>query len=124
MTDAAQIIALGQVVRTVRDIAAATAWYRDVLGLDLLYSFEGMAFFDLGGTRLYLQQSVAAGPESILYFRVTDIEAAHVRLVARGVHFTQPPRRIHQHADGLQEWMAFLSDPDERPLALMEQRPG
>ena len=28
---------------------------------------------------------------------------------------------IHRHADGTEEWMAFFSDPDGRPLALMSQ---
>jgi len=30
----------------VKDIDAAKAWYRDVLGLPLLIEAEGMAFFD------------------------------------------------------------------------------
>jgi methylmalonyl-CoA/ethylmalonyl-CoA epimerase len=28
---------------------------------------------------------------------------------------------IHRHADGTEEWMAFFSDPEGRPLALMSQ---
>ncbi len=114
---------IGQIARTVKDIAAAKAWYGDVLGLPLLIETQGMAFFDAGGTRLYLQQSEEAGPESILYFRVADIEAAHAELSARGVQFLQPPHRVHRHADGAEEWLAFFSDPEERPLALMALMP-
>ena len=113
---------IGQIARNVRDIEAAKAWYGQVLGLTLLYDFPGMAFFDLGGTRLYLQQAEAPGPESILYFRVADIEAAHAALAARGVSFSRPPQMIHRHPDGTEEWLAFFSDPEGRPLALICQR--
>lgn len=112
---------IGQIVRTVRDIDEATAWYRDVLGLPLLYRFEGMAFFDLGGTRLYLQQSPEVAPESILYFQVTDIGATHADLAGRGVDFVRAPQAIHKHADGTEEWLAFFNDPEGRTLALIAQ---
>ena len=45
---------IGQISRTVRDIDAACAWYGKVLGLKHLYTFGKLAFFDCGGTRLYL----------------------------------------------------------------------
>lgn len=110
---------IGQIARTVRDIEAAKAWYRDVLGLPVLIEAPGMAFFDAGGIRLYLQQSEDAGPESILYFRVADIAAAHAELSAKGVAFLQPPHLVHRHDDGSEEWLAFFADPEQRPLALM-----
>jgi catechol 2,3-dioxygenase-like lactoylglutathione lyase family enzyme len=113
---------IGQIARAVGDIEAAKAWYGQVLGLRLLYDFPGMAFFDLGGTRLYLQQTEAPGPESILYFRVADIEGAHAALAAKGVAFSGPPSMIHRHSDGTEEWLAFFSDPEARPLALICQR--
>lgn len=55
--------------RSVRDLGDSVAWYRDVLGLPLLYCFEGMTFFDCGGVRLMLQQQQEGAPaaESILY---------------------------------------------------------
>lgn len=114
--------ALGQVSRMVRDIAASTAWYRDVLGLSHLYSFGDLAFFDLGGVRLYLQQGEAAGGESLLYFRVDDLAAAHAALLGRGVTFVTEPHMVHRHEDGTEEWMAFFNDPEGRPLALMAQK--
>ena len=119
MTQTALLGPIGQIARTVTDITAAKAWYGDVLGLPLLIEAEGMAFFDAGGTRLYLQQSADAGPESILYFRVDDIRATHADLVAKGIAFLQPPHVVHRHADGAEEWLAFFADPEQRPLALM-----
>lgn len=117
------IAGLGQVARTVSDIAASVAFYRDALGLRHLFSFDRLAFFDCGGTRLMLSQNEELQPaESLLYFRVSDIEAAHRALTEQGVAFLQAPTMIHRHDDGSEEWMAFFRDPDERPLALMSAR--
>lgn len=112
---------IGQVSRHVSDIATARVWYGEVLGLPHLYSFGNLAFFDCGGTRLFLSQSDTPGPESILYLRVPDIRAAHEELGARGVTFVDAPHMIHRHDDGTEEWMAFFNDPDGRPLAIMAQ---
>jgi len=117
-----QLGPLGQISRTVKDIRQSEAWYGGVLGLPHLYTFGNLAFFDMGGTRLYLTEA-ADGPstESILYLRVADIVAAHDTLKARGVEFLGAPHMIHKHADGTEEWMAFFKDPEGRPLALMSQ---
>jgi methylmalonyl-CoA/ethylmalonyl-CoA epimerase len=121
--DATGLDAIGQVSRRVCDIDVAVSWYRDTLGLRHLYSFGPLAFFDCGGTRLYLaaQGSGTPGADSVLYFRVADIAASHQVLVSRGVVFTDPPKLIHRHDDGVEEWMAFFTDPDGGFLALMSQ---
>lgn len=49
---------IGQIARSVTDIAAARAWYGDVLGLSHLYSFGNLAFFDCGGVRLFLSEGM------------------------------------------------------------------
>ena len=122
MNSALKISGLTQISRTVRDIKQAEAWYRTVLGLPHLYTFGTLAFFDLGGTRLFLtQESGEARTESILYFRVADIAAAHAELQARGVEFLEAPHLIHTHGDGTEEWLASFKDPEGRPLALMSQ---
>jgi catechol 2,3-dioxygenase-like lactoylglutathione lyase family enzyme len=72
---------IGQISRTVSDIAAAEAWYRDVLGLAHLYTFGNLAFFDCDGTRLMLSAGEATQADQyILYFAVPDIMAAHAEL--------------------------------------------
>ncbi|MGD8319671.1 MAG: VOC family protein, partial [Gemmatimonadota bacterium] len=43
---------LGQISMNARDLARATDFYRDTLGVPLLFEVPGMAFFDLGGVRL------------------------------------------------------------------------
>ena len=116
-----QLGPIGQISRSVRDIVEAERWYKEVLGLQHLYTFGTIAFFDCGGTRLFLSQNESAGPESILYLRVPDIVAAHEALQDRGAQFVSPPHMIHKHADGTEEWMAFFNDPEGRPLAIMAQ---
>ena len=113
---------VGQIARTVKDIEQARQWYGKVLGLTHLYTFGKLAFFDCGGTRLLLTQNdQVAATESIVYWRVNDIVAAHEGLKSRGVEFIGAPHLIHTHADRTEEWMAFFKDPEGRPLALMSQ---
>jgi DNA-binding CsgD family transcriptional regulator/catechol 2,3-dioxygenase-like lactoylglutathione lyase family enzyme len=113
-------LGLGQVARSVADIEKSEAWYRDVLGLEHLYTFGNLAFFECGGTRLMLSQAEGQpGDESIIYLRVPDIRQAHERLTDAGVEFINAPHMIHRHEDGAEEWMAFFKDPDGRPLGIM-----
>ncbi len=117
-----QIGRVGQISRSVRDIKEAEGWYGGVLGLEHLFTFGKLAFFDMAGTRLYLsQEGDAPKDESILYFAVGDIAAMHEQLKSRGVEFMQAPHMVHKHGDGTEEWMAFFKDPEGRPLALMSQ---
>jgi hypothetical protein len=85
-----QVGPLGQVARQVSDIGRAADWYGGVLGLPHLYTFGDLAFFDCGGTRLFLSVAdggAAFGAASLLYFRVPDIHAAYRELSGRGVMF-------------------------------------
>ena len=122
MTSAIKLGPIGQISRSVKDIAVAEAWYGKILGLPHLYTYGTMAFFDCDGVRLILTQVEGAPPaESILYLKVNDIQSVHEELKARGVVFINAPHMVHRHADGTEEWMAFFKDPEDRPLALMSQ---
>ena len=112
---------IAQIARSVRDIKEAEAWYKNVLGLPHLYTFGNLAFFDCNGTRLMLSQEPAVAAESILYLRVGDIGAAHELLKSRGVEFINAPHMVHRHADGTEEWLSMLKDPEGRPLGIMAQ---
>jgi hypothetical protein len=90
------------------------------LALDL-YTFGKLSFFDCGGTRLFLEENTEPPSESVLYFRVPDIDVAYQELRARWIPFTSPPHLIHRHDDGMEEWMAFFEDLEGRALAIMCQ---
>jgi catechol 2,3-dioxygenase-like lactoylglutathione lyase family enzyme len=117
---------IAQIHISVDDIDRAVAFYRDALGLPLLFQVPGqpMAFIDCHGVRLYLGRPESPGFRSspILYFRVVAIEEAVHELQERGVAFLDAPHVVHR--DGASElWMAFFRDPDGNALALMEERP-
>lgn len=110
---------IGQISRQVKDIAAARHWYGEVLGLEHVFSLGDLAAFDCGGVRLLLtEEPGGGGGESILYFQVEDIRLTLVALQSAGVEFMNPPRRIHRHGDGTEEWMAFFKDNEGRTLGL------
>lgn len=121
MTTSTQLGTIAQIARSVKDIEAARRWYGDILGLEHLYSFGNLAFYDCGGLRLFLSEQEGPAADSILYFRVGDIRRAHEDLMARGIDFIDAPHMIHRHADGTEEWMAFFKDNEGRPLALISQ---
>jgi DNA-binding CsgD family transcriptional regulator len=112
---------IAQIARSVQDIKQAEAWYKNILGLPHLYTFGNLAFFDCNGTRLMLSQEGAVAPESILYMRVGNIGAAYELLKSRGVEFINAPHMVHRHADGTEEWLSMLKDPEGRPLGIMAQ---
>lgn len=121
---------LHQVAFAVRDLPAAVRFWRDVLGVRLLFEAPpGLAFFDLGGVRVMLSrpEPAAAPGNSALYFAVDDIRAAHAALVARGVVFEEPPRCIARlPTPGGRErevWLTAFRDGERNLLALMSEVP-
>jgi len=122
-----QLGAIGQICVNARDLRRAVAFWRDTLGVRFLFEVPKMAFFDCAGVRVML--GVAEKPEfdhasSILYFRVSDIGAAHARLAAAGVAFRTPPHLVARLPDH-ELWFAFFDDSEGNLLALMsEVRPA
>lgn len=115
---------IGQIHIGVADIDRAVAFYRDVLGMTLLFQVPGqpMAFFDCGGVRLYLGRPEGGGFRSnpLLYYQVNDLAAACAALEARGVTFEHPAHMVHRAADH-DLWMAGFRDPDNNYLHLMSE---
>ena len=115
-----------QVALPVRDLARATAFYRDTLGMKFLFEAPPhLAFFDCDGVRLALSISsdpMYDPPGSILYYRVPDIEAAHAELGGRGVEILQGPHRVAVLGD-FEIWMAFFEDTEGNTLAVTSEKP-
>ena len=119
------ISSIGQISIIAHDTPRATAFYRDVLGLPLLFTAGNMAFFDCGGVRLMLGPASAPEldhPSSILYFRVPDIQAAHRRLVEMGVKIEAPPRLIAP-MKSYDLWMVGFRDCEGNIMQLMSEVP-
>jgi catechol 2,3-dioxygenase-like lactoylglutathione lyase family enzyme len=116
---------IGQLALRIRDAQRATQFYRDVLGLEHLYTFGDLVFFDCAGTRLYLHRVAESDwiPGSVVYLVVADITSAYRGLSDAGVRFAEAPHLIHRHDSGTEEWMAFFDDSEGNTLALMSQVP-
>ena len=122
------IESLGQVALTVRDVDRSVAFYRDALALRFLFApAPTLAFLMIGDVRLMLSAAegdFTPGGSTVLYLRVTDIEAEHAALAARGVPFIDQPHLVARMPDH-ELWMCFFRDPDGHTLALMcERRPA
>ena len=115
---------IGQIAITITDLERAVAFYRDTLGLKLLFQVPGLAFFDCAGIRLMLSPAEKSGEQysSILYFKVPDIQAAASTLESRGAPFDRLPHLVARRPDH-DLWMAFFRDPDRNLLALMSEVP-
>ena len=120
-----KVSAIRQIAITVRDVAKALTFYRDVLGLDFLFSPNpDLAFLRAGTIRIMLSTPQGAGTvgiNSVLYFAVSDIDKAHAAVVARGAESERGPQMIAQMEDH-ELWISFLRDPDGNLIGLMEER--
>src|SRR4051812_14121121 len=79
---------LVQVALTCRDLDRARAFYRDTLGLPLMFEAGNMLFFQLEGLRLMVGLSEKPGQSiggSYIYFDAPDVEVLVAALRARGV---------------------------------------
>jgi methylmalonyl-CoA/ethylmalonyl-CoA epimerase len=118
---------LRQVALHVEDVDRAVAFYRDVVGLGLIARFDppGLAFFELGDTRLLLE---AGAPSSLLYLGVEDVSEETERLRVAGVVIESEPHVIHVDDTGQfgppgeAEEMAFFRDSEGSLVGLAGRR--
>ena len=123
-TTALGLSAIGQISMIAHDVPRATQFYRDKLGMRLLFEVPKMAFFDCAGVRLMLSMPENAEfdhPGSVLYFRVDDIDSAHATFKDRGVAFVDEPHLIAKMPDH-ELWMSFFKDSEGNTLALMAEK--
>jgi predicted enzyme related to lactoylglutathione lyase len=115
---------IGQISVTVHELGRAVAFYRDTLGMRLLFEVPPkMAFFDCGGLRLMLavpEEPEFNHPASILYYKVDDIQEAWEGLSESGVDLRRPPHLLARMKDH-DLWMAFFRDTEGNMLALMSE---
>src|SRR4051812_8699029 len=115
---------IGQIAITVSDVASATAFYRDVLGLRFLFpAGPNLAFLAAGSVRIMLttpQGHGEGGKNSTLYFKVDDLATAHAAIVSRGAVNERTPQLTAKMPDH-DLWMAFVRDPDGNLVGLMSE---
>ena len=115
---------VGQLLIPVEELDRAVSFYRDVLGLEFLFSAPPqMSFFMCGNVRLLVGVHDRDRPRergSQIYFSVGDIRAVHETLAGRGVAFQAAPHVVHRTAAS-ELWLAEFTDPDGNHLALMSE---
>jgi methylmalonyl-CoA/ethylmalonyl-CoA epimerase len=114
---------LGQIAINVKDLDRATGFYKDMLGMRMLFSTGSLTFFDCGGVRLMLSRAEKPEfdhPSSVLYFIVPDIQAAHQQMKSAGARFEDDPHLIAKMPDH-DLWMTFFRDTEDNLLALMSE---
>ncbi len=116
---------IGQIAITVSDVAKATVFYRDTLGLNYLFGAgPNLAFLAAGSVRIMLttpQGHGEVGKNSVLYFKVTDVVATHAAIVARGATSERVPQLTAKMPDH-ELWIGFVRDPDGNLVGLMEEK--
>jgi catechol 2,3-dioxygenase-like lactoylglutathione lyase family enzyme len=132
MTDTASATAAALAIQGIRQVAInvhdpdrAVAFYRDILGLKLLFRAGHLAFFDCGGIRLMLsppEKPEFDHPSSILYFKVDDINAAHAQLKQHNVKTEGNPNLVAKMPDH-DLWLAAFRDSEGNLMCLMSEVP-
>lgn len=116
---------LGQIAVTVSSVGAALEFYRDILQLELLFEAgPDLAFLRAGDVRIMLstpQGAGSVGSNSILYFKVVDIESTFESFVKRGAASERPPGLTARMADH-DLWIGFLRDGDGNLVGIMEEK--
>lgn len=125
MTVLTKLSTIHQIAITVNNVEQALAFYHGILGLNFLFQAgPNLAFLDADGVRLMLttpQGAGAVGANSVLYFRVQDIEAVHKMLVEKGASDERAPSLAAKMPDH-ELWTGFLRDADGNLVGLMEEK--
>lgn len=118
-----QIQKIGQIGVPVQNIERAIPFYKDMLGLPLLFNTDNMAFFDCAGVRLLLsmpEKEKFAHPSSVIYFQVENIKGKFEELVAKGVNFIDEPHVVAKIGQ-IETWMAFFKDTENNTHAFISE---
>jgi catechol 2,3-dioxygenase-like lactoylglutathione lyase family enzyme len=116
---------IAQIALSSADPVALVGWYRDVLGLPVLFEAGGMTFFQSGATRLMIganhHGAAIGGTDITIYFEPRDWSAAETALEAKGVVFGGAAQVVQQ-APGRELALRAFKDPEGHTLALLGWR--
>ncbi|MGD6966426.1 VOC family protein [Rossellomorea vietnamensis] len=114
---------IGQIGVPVQNIGRAVEFYKEKLGLTLLFNTDSMAFLQCSGLRLMLtlpEKEEFAKASSVIYFEVNDIKASYQQLKEKGVIFTDEPHVVAKMGQ-TETWMTFFKDTEDNTHALMSE---
>jgi methylmalonyl-CoA/ethylmalonyl-CoA epimerase len=114
---------IAQIAVPITNVERAIEFYKEVLGLPLLFHTDNMAFFECNGQRLLLslpEKDEFASASSVLYFQVEDIKKSVERLIEKGISFIDQPHVIAKMGN-TETWMTFFKDTEGNTHALMSE---
>ena len=114
---------IGQIAVNVKDVTRAVAFYKDVIGLPLLFESNGLAFFLCGETRLLLSLPEKAEfdhPSSVLYFKTDKLSSTIMSMTEAGAEFIDEPHMVGKMGN-IEIWMAFFKDGEGNTHAIMSE---
>ena len=123
MSESLDLGRIVQIAISVKDMARAVRFYRDVVGLKFMFEAPNVAFFDCAGIRLMLGVGASGAPVggTYLYFDSADIERDHRVIVERGAESVRAPHVVANLGDK-QVWLAELTDSEGNVFSLMQLR--
>jgi catechol 2,3-dioxygenase-like lactoylglutathione lyase family enzyme len=109
---------LNYAIKFVSDMDAAVAFYRDTLGLALLFQSPFWSEFDTGQTKLALHPASDDNPAGSvqLGLRTFDIDDFYSSGQAGAIAFTSPPTELHGTR------IARFRDPDGAEISVSQAR--
>jgi catechol 2,3-dioxygenase-like lactoylglutathione lyase family enzyme len=117
MAESVQLSRIAAIMLGVRDLAAAIAFYKDKLGLNLIMQEPALALLQCGNVMLGLSpRHINPAPlaEAVeVSFGVDNLRATHKALVEKGVTFLSEPRQVTPT-----DWAVHFRDVDGHLLSL------
>ncbi len=114
---------VGQIGVPVKDLDTAIHFYKEKLGLSLLFHTDNMAFFECNGLRLFLslpEKEGFAQSSSVIYFQVEKMKETYENLLSKEIIFIDEPHIVAKMGQ-LETWMAFFKDTEGNTHALMSE---
>jgi catechol 2,3-dioxygenase-like lactoylglutathione lyase family enzyme len=117
MAESIQLSRIAAIMLGVRDLAAASAFYKDKLGLNLIMQEPALALLQSGNVMLGLSpRHMNAAPlaEAVeVSIGVDTLRATHKSLIEKGVTFLNEPRQATPT-----DWAVHFRDVDGHLLSL------
>ncbi|MFJ8243206.1 VOC family protein [Bacillus tropicus] len=114
---------IGQIGVPIKDLNRALDFYKEKLGLSLLFNTNSMAFFECNGLRLMLtlpEKEEFALSSSVIYFEVNNIKDTYERLLGKEVTFIDEPHVVAKMGQ-TETWMVFFKDTEDNTHALLSE---
>ncbi|MFJ8527526.1 VOC family protein [Bacillus sp. NPDC094106] len=114
---------IGQIGVPVKNLDRAINFYKEKLGLSLLFHTDSMAFFECNGLRLFLslaEKEEFAQSSSVIYFQVEKMKETYEDLLSKGIVFIDEPHIVAK-MEQTETWMTFFKDTEGNTHALMSE---